>query len=397
MNARWALACFVALGVYAGAWGALIPDIKRQVGASDAELGFALLFAAAGTVPGTLIAGRLWRRLGWWLLPASALGSAIALVGPMVVSTPLMLGLALLFTGFTSGMLDVAMNAAVSDTEARRNARLMYGAHALFSLGGLASFPTGIARQMGAQPAHVLAVVAVVYVVVGLGAIRAARQAAQVPHVDTDISTGGRNRGLIFKAIAALAILCAVSFLIEDAVSNWSALHLEQTLGSGPAMGGAAPGMFALAMFFGRSLGQRLGNRFSERALLSAGAAVAAVGLAVVAAAPTPVIALAFIAVAGMGIALVAPALYARAGRTASSHNRAAAIARLTSFGYTGFLLGPPLMGGLAEVVGLRGAFSVMAVMAALLAVGGLLALRPGMGKRGEFAEGEELLKTSRG
>jgi len=395
LNARWALACFVALGVFAGAWGALIPDIKRQVGATDAELGFALLFAAAGTVPGTLIAGRLWRKFGWWLLPASALGSAIALVGPMFVSTPLMLGLALLFTGATSGMLDVAMNAAISDTEANRNARLMYGAHALFSLGGLASFPTGIARQVGAQPAQVLAVVALVYLLVGLGAIRAARQAAHVRIVDAASGTADGKRGILFKAIAALAILCAVSYLIEDAVSNWSALHLEQTLLSGPALGGAAPGMFALAMFIGRILGQRLGHRYSDRAMLSAGAALAAIGLAMVAAAPTPLIALAAIAFAGAGIALVAPALYARAGRMSGSRSRAAAIARLTAFGYTGFLLGPPLMGGLAEVVGLRGAFSVIAVLAALLAVGGLLALRSG--RPGAFAEGEELLATARG
>ena len=378
MNARWALACFVALGVYAGAWGALIPDIKRQVGASDAELGFALLFAAAGTVPGTLIAGRLWRRLGWWLLPATGVASGVALIGPMFATTPVTLGVALLFTGATTGMLDVAMNAAVSDTEASRNARLMYGAHALFSLGGLASFPTGLARQLGAQPAQVLAVVALVFVLVGFASIRAARNTPHTRREDEHAVKTKRRSGprLVVTALAALAILCAVSFLIEDAVSNWSALHLEQTLGSGPALGGAAPGMFALAMFVGRSFGQRLGSRFSERALLSAGAALAAVGLAVVAAAPTPVIALAFVFVAGAGIALVAPALYGRAGRTASSHNRAAAIARLTSFGYTGFLLGPPLMGGLAEVVGLRGAFSVMAVMAALLALGGVIALR---------------------
>ena len=240
-----------------------------------------------------------------------------------------------------------------------------------------------------------LAVVALVYLLVGLGAIRAARQAAHVRTVDAASGTADGKRSILFKAIAALAILCAVSYLIEDAVSNWSALHLEQTLLSGPALGGAAPGMFALAMFIGRILGQRLGHRYSDRAMLSAGAALAAIGLAVVAAAPTPLIALAAIAFAGAGIALVAPALYARAGRMSGSRSRAAAIARITAFGYTGFLLGPPLMGGLAEVVGLRGAFSVIAVLAALLAVGGLLALRSG--RPGAFAEGEELLATARG
>lgn len=395
MSARWAFACFLALGVYAGVWGALIPDIKRQIGATDAELGLALLFAAAGTVPGTLIAGRLWRRTGWWLLPISAIASGVALIGPMFATSVLMLGLALLFTGFTSGMLDVAMNAAVSETESLRGTRLMYGAHALFSLGGFASFPTGIARQLGATPVLMLAGVAAVYLVVGIGSIRAARKAPRQAHHSPGGGSPGR-RDIFFSAVAGLALLCAVSFLIEDAATSWSALHLEQTLVSGAAIGGAGPGLFMLFMALGRAMGQRLGARFTERSLFVTGAAVAAVGLLAFAYAPSPLIALVFIAIAGSGIALVAPALYGRAGRMAGASNRAAAIARLTSFGYTGFLIGPPVMGGLAQAMGLRGAFAVIAGLAVLLAVGGIAMFRGGDTKPGTFQAGEELLKTGR-
>jgi MFS family permease len=396
MSARWAFACFLALGVYAGVWGALIPDIKRQIGATDAELGLALLFAAAGTVPGTLIAGRLWRRMGWWLLPVSAIASGVALIGPMFATSPLMLGFALLFTGFSSGMLDVAMNAAVSETESLRGTRLMYGAHALFSLGGFASFPTGIARQLGATPVLMLTGVAVVYIVVGIGSIRAARRAPRQAHGSPEAGSPPRRRDIFFSAVAGLALLCAVSFLIEDAATSWSALHLEQTLLSGAALGGAAPGLFMLFMALGRAMGQRLGARFTERSLFVTGAALAAVGLLTFAYAPSPLIALVFIAIAGSGIALVAPALYGRAGRMAHPSNRAAAIARLTSFGYTGFLIGPPLMGGLAHAMGLRGAFAVIAGLAVLLAVGGIALFRGGDTKPGTFEEGEELLKTAR-
>ncbi len=126
------------------------------------------------------------------------------------------------------------------------------------------------------------------------------------------------------------------------------------------------------------------------------GAGVAALGLMVFAFAPSPHIALIFIAIAGAGIALVAPALYGRAGRLAEPTNRAAAIARLTSFGYTGFLIGPPVMGGLSEAVGLRGAFAVIAGLAVVLAVAGLAMLRGGDAKPGTFEEGEELLRTGR-
>ena len=73
MSARWPLACFAALGSFWGAWAALMPDLKAQVGATDAELGLALLFAGIGAIPAMLVAGRLWRHLGWWMLPICGL------------------------------------------------------------------------------------------------------------------------------------------------------------------------------------------------------------------------------------------------------------------------------------------------------------------------------------
>ena len=83
LSARWPLACFAALGSFWGAWAALMPDLKAQVGATDGELGVALLFAGMGAIPAMLIAGRLWRRLGWWLLPICGLIFSATIVGPI--------------------------------------------------------------------------------------------------------------------------------------------------------------------------------------------------------------------------------------------------------------------------------------------------------------------------
>jgi MFS family permease len=147
-------------------------------------------------------------------------------------------------------------------------------------------------------------------------------------------------------------------------------------------------------MFIGRGSGQRLGARYSERALLSGGAVICAVGLAILAAAPTPIVALAGLAGAGAGIAMVAPALYGRAGREATAGDRGAAIARLTVFGYTGFIVGPALIGSISQAVSLRAGIATLAVLAVGLAIGGWFVLRGRPGST--FVEGEELLKIGR-
>jgi MFS family permease len=186
-----------------------------------------------------------------------------------------------------------------------------------------------------------------------------------------------------------------MAFLVEDAIQNWSALHIERGLGAGPAIGGAAPGVFAGAMFVGRSLGQRLGARFSDRTLLSGGSLAAAFGAGVLAIAPDPLIALSSLAIAGAGISTVAPALFARAGRMTDARNRAAAIARVTSLGYSGFIVGPGLVGIVAQLTNLRTAIVVLAGLALAMALGGFYVLRDADGG-GTFEEGEELIKTGR-
>ena len=392
-SSRWPLALFVAMGLFWGTWAALLPDVKVRVGADDAEFGLAMLGTGIGALPAMLVTGRLWRRLGWRLLPATALIFAAAALSPLLAGSPLTLAVAMVAIGASSGAMDVAMNSAVSDVEVTADRRLMYGAHALFSLAVLVgSVVTGVARDMGLGPPALLPAVALAMAAIGIGSLSIRNTAAFAP---AESATGSKSSAWgISRAIAVLAVLCAVGFLIEDAIQNWSALHLERGLGASPAIGGAAPGVFAGSMFVGRSAGQWLGVRFTDRALLVAGSGLCAVGMLIVALAPSALIALGGFAVSGAGIALVAPALFARAGRMAGPSGRGAAIASLTVFGYIGFLIGPVLMGIVSQQSGLPTSFLVLAALSAVLAAAGAFVLSGPRSAR--YAQGEELLKTGR-
>src|SRR4030095_9550254 len=92
-SARWPLACFLAMGLFWGTWAALLPDIKAQIGATDGELGLAMVGAGLGSLPAMILTGRLWRRFGWWLLPGTALAFAVSALTPISARTPFELGL----------------------------------------------------------------------------------------------------------------------------------------------------------------------------------------------------------------------------------------------------------------------------------------------------------------
>lgn len=373
------LSAFVAMGLFWGAWAALVPEIQQRLGASLPELGAALLWAGAAAVPAMLIAGRLWSRFGPSLVWVTLLLFGLATVGPALAPSVLALGVALATVGAASGALDVAMNAQVSELEEATGRRLMYLAHALFSLAVLVmSVSAGALRSIGVGPLPILAAVAVVFAGVTLLAYLGARRhntprhnppPARPPRAAEAPDGGQALRPVLRGAVLLLGLLCAAAFLIEDALTSWSALHLERTLGADPAIGGAGPGLFAGAMFVGRSLGQAVSRRFADREVLTGAGAIAAAGILVVAVAPSAPIALGGLIVAGIGISLVAPALFSRAGWLAGARGRGPAIAGLTVFGYLGFVVGPPLVGLIAGLTDLRLSFAALAILAAGLAL----------------------------
>ncbi|MGI8703103.1 MAG: MFS transporter [Candidatus Limnocylindrales bacterium] len=370
------LAAFATMGLFWGAWAALLPDVKERIGASDAEFGAALLWVGVGAPPAMLAAGRLARRLGSRLLSPTLLGFGLAVLPAGFAGSFVSLAVAMVVVGAASGALDVAMNAEVSDLEAADGERLMFGAHALFSLGLVgASVVTGILRDSGVGPEGVLPGITALSLVVAAVSLGAPRPTAQPASGVSSDQAGPGSMGGLRRWALVLGVLCAGSFLIEDALQSWSALHLERTLGATPAVGALGPGAFGAAMFVGRSLGQLIERWVSDRVLLGLAGGVAALGLLGAAVAPSVPIAIASFALAGAAISLVAPTLFSLAGRRAGPGGRASAISTVTFIGYLGFLVGPGAFGVVAGATSLPGAFAVLAAVAIVLGLCGMLIL----------------------
>ena len=363
--ARAPLACFLTLGLLWGAFAAQVPGIKARIDVNDGVFGLCLLVAALGTIVAMWLAPRLDARLEQRTLPALALAAGVLFLLPGLATGPLGFAPLLLVAAGTTGALDVVMNARISGVEARRGRPLMNFAHAVFSMAyAVSALTAGLLREAGWPPVAVFALIALAI----LALVRVALSDRAAPLDEAAGAGAPAAGGLIW--LGGLVIL--IGFMAENATEGWSALHLERSLGGGAAEGAMGPAILGGTMALGRLGGQALVTRFSEVTVLALAAALSATGAFAAAFAESLAMAYAGFAVLGLGVSVVAPMAFSYVGRNVGNRARTGVIAQISMIGYTGFFIGPPVMGFVSEAIGLGWSFAAMG--AALLVITFVLA-----------------------
>ncbi len=351
------LAGFLALGLFWGAWAAVLPSVQRATGTSKGALGLAMLFASLGAIPTMfLLAAPAVRRFGARAVAVGCGVFAIATTLPGLATSLPTLIVTLTFAGIGTGLVDVAINANIGRIETETGARLMPFAHGVYSVGILVgAVGAGLARGAGVGREPILLVVAVVIALTGLSVVN-----DRAP-VQTEPSAGLR----FARSLLVIGFVGAAAFIVEGGIESWSALFLERQLHAQPAVSGLGPGVFGGSMALGRFFGQAAG-RFSDRRLLGVGALCAAFGCTLAAAAPNAPLGLIGFAIGGAGVSLTAPIIFGLAARRPDAGT---AVATVTTIGYLGLLIGPPLVGGIAQLTNLRVSFFVLAGVATAVTV----------------------------
>jgi MFS family permease len=378
LAARVAVAAIFFLnGMALANWIARIPDAKARLALSDGTLGFVLLFAAIGALIGQPTTGWLIGRFG-----SQRVTSASALVFAL---TPALLGMAsdvpqlmaaLLVMGIFNGGLDVAMNAQAALVEKAYGRPIMASFHGLWSVGGLAGATLGgavAARGLALGP-HMLAVAGLAFVGMAL-AVR-----WLVPDAGSGTGEGGPSFALPPRALLLLGAVAFGVLFCEGAIADWGAVYLREGLGSPPGLAATGYAVFALLMAAGRLSGDWLTLRLGAGRITRGGGVLVALGVALAVATGEPRAAIAGFGLIGAGVSCIFPLILSAAARTPGIVP-GIAIAAMATSGYTGFLVGPPLIGSLAEALSLRGALGVLGVLGVLiLAFGGAVEPRTAEG-----------------
>ena len=362
--------CFFLNGAMIGTWVAQIPFAQDRFEVSKAAIGVVLLFMAAGAFVAMPVTGHvLDRRSSARVLRLAALALPVLFLLPLAAPGPVSLAAALAVFGAANGSMDVAMNAHGVAVERAGGRPIMSSLHACWSFGGLAGAGAiAGAVAFGLDPRVAGAGAAFAVLIVAL--VATTRLGAATLQSVTPRSPSFR---LPSGPVMLIGALCFLVMTTEGAIADWSGIYLTREVGASHAASATGFAGFSLGMALARLAGDGLVERHSSRGVLVAGGWLAASALAVVLLVGQPVVAVVGFVLVGIGVANAVPLLFSAAGRVPPAGSSLAAV---FTIGYLGFVVGPPVIGVLADALTLTAALSVVCCAVVLVAVLGGRALR---------------------
>jgi MFS family permease len=355
------------------------PEIKTDLHLSNAVYGAAIAAFSGGALVAGLTAGALIRRYrSSRVAVVGTIGIGVFVIVAGVATSPGVLAAALFIAGASDAITDVAQNAHGLRVQRNYGRSIINSFHAVWAVGAILGGLMGAAAiALHVPRATHLAVTAVVFsavVVIAYPHLLRGADHDDHPSMHTD---GRGGAGLVvYATLLALVIIAIAGATVEDAGSSWATLYLRDSLGApGPV---AAFGYVALVgfMFVGRLIGDRLVDRFGERAVARAGGLIAAAGMGCALAFPSVPGTIAGFAAAGLGVATLIPAAMHGADQLPGMRP-GTGLTAVTWLMRVGFFGAPMIVGVIADATSLRvGLLSVPVAGLVVVALGGALSAR---------------------
>ncbi|HVX43916.1 MAG TPA: MFS transporter [Mycobacteriales bacterium] len=358
---------FAVSGMASASWVSRLPEIRHHLHASTGSLGTALLGAAIGSILGGPITGRMAHRFGSRnVLAVTCAITGLGMTGVAFAPSVPVLGVILIAFGFGYGSWDVAMNIHGQGVEAAAGKAWMPRYHAAWSVGGFSGAGIGAGMSALGVPVRVhLVCAAIICFAAVLGLLTMFLADRHVPEPHHEARPAGKKVSLFTKHFLALGAVMAAATLVEGAAGDWLGIYFDDHRGVGPAAGAAAFTAFSVAMATSRAAGTWL-IEFRGRAFaVFMSGIVALAGVSLLLLSPFLIGAYAGAVLWGLGAATAFPAVISAAGETPG--RSAEAISLVTPIGYTGFLVGPPVIGFLGQLMGLEHALWLVGGLAVVI------------------------------
>lgn len=341
---------FASLNILFGTWAIYIPQVKGDLGIDKASLGFALFFLSLGNFTIFPMASKIINTIGvgkatWY---GVLLISAAAILPFLAPNYYVLLG-ALFLYGAANGFLDISMNTLVTEIEKEDGQNFMSASHGFFSLGGVLAGLGSFMILFLDNP--VLHIVLAILLVLSVNAFFYKNYI----HI---VSPPIEKKPFKLKNFRPLILIGVVSFIImgsEGAIVDWSGIFLQEISKAPVSLIGSGFLAFSVTMTLGRFLGDSISAKIGSVKIVGLGALMAILGYFMVLTTYTFLAIIGF-ALIGLGFSAIVPELF-RIGGNIKGVKTSQGVAFIAGTGISGFLLGPVILGYLAEASSLKLSF----------------------------------------
>jgi MFS family permease len=351
-------AFFFIAGLTFATWASRIPDIKTQLQLSNGRLGAVLFALPAGLMTSLLFAGWLVSKLGSRkvMIASALLYPAIMVILGLAVNV-WQLAFVLFLFGLASNLVNIAMNTQAVDVESMYGRSIMASFHGLWSIAGFTGAAIGtLLVSAGVTPWIHFAIILAVAGILVLFFYK-----FTLPN-DTKKEESHPFFVKPDRYILILGLIAFCSMLCEGAMADWSGVYFQNVIKSPKEYITFGYVAFTAAMATGRFIGDGMVSKLGIKKVLQLSATLIATGLFISILFPHLITCVIGFLMVGLGVSSVVPLIYSLAGKSGSMSPELA-LAAVSSISFLGFLIGPPLIGFIAEAAGLRMSFAVIALI----------------------------------
>lgn len=347
---------FYIQGMVFGSWASRIPDLKDKLDLGEGALGSILFLLPLGQLTMMPFSGRIVTRFGSRnVLRIALMGYSFLLLMIGQVQTAWQLTLCLYLFGLIGNLCNISVNTQGVNTESIHHRSVFTTFHGLWSLGGFTGALIGwLMTRYRIEPAiHFPFITLFVWVndfIFQRNLIPRLAVSQVIPKYRFRLPEGQ-------LLLLGLIAFCCMS--VEGCMFDWTGVYFRQVVMADERYVSAGYVAFMITMSAGRFLGDGMSTRFGRRRWVMISGGLISLGIGITVLMPAIIPAVVGCMLTGIGVSSIIPLMYSTAGRDTRMAS-GIAIASVAGIGYLGFLLGPPIIGHIAEAVGLRYSFALM-------------------------------------
>ncbi|HEX9151905.1 MAG TPA: MFS transporter [Flavobacterium sp.] len=363
---RWAVSMFYfGMGLCFATWASRIPDIKTTLHLSEGSLGTILFAIPLGQLTMMSFSGKLVTRFGSHrILPYSILMYAFSLTNLGLVQNAWQLGLGLFIFGIFANLTNISVNTQGVYTEGLFKRTIMSSFHGMWSLAGFTGALVGLgmlALQLNTYT-HFLIVASIAALLVAFN-FKFLIKAKET--IRTEKKKGFRKPDSSLVWLGVIGFCCMAS---EGVMFDWSGVYFKDIVKAPGPLVILGYTSFMIMMASGRFFGDRLTHKFGRKTVMQISGCMISTGLFTAVFFPFIIPSTIAFMFVGLGVSTIIPTLYSIAGKHPTIPT-GEALTAVSSVSFLGFLMGPPIIGYIAEAFGLRFSFAFIGIFGFFIAV----------------------------